>query len=83
MDQASLDIAGRLAAVLVLVLTNGFFVAAEFAIVTVRKTRIDQLIAEGHGRAIGVRQAISASLSFICWSIRTCRLRNPMPLRMI
>jgi CBS domain containing-hemolysin-like protein len=65
MDQASLDIAGRLAAVLVLVCTNGFFVAAEFAIVTVRKTRIDQLIAEGHPRAVGVRQAITEPDRFI------------------
>ncbi len=65
MDQVSIDVAGRLAAVLVLVLTNGFFVAAEFAIVTVRKTRIDQLVAEGHRRAIGVRQAISAPDRFI------------------
>ena len=29
-----------------LVFANGFFVSAEFAIVTVRKTRIDQMIAE-------------------------------------
>jgi CBS domain containing-hemolysin-like protein len=65
MDQASVDIAGRLAAVLALVFTNGFFVAAEFAIVTVRKTRIDQLIAEGHRRAISVRQAISRPDRFI------------------
>ena len=39
---------GRLAGLLALVFANGFFVAAEFSIVTVRKTRIDQLIAEGH-----------------------------------
>ena len=36
---------------------NGFFVAAEFSIVTVRKTRIDQLIAEGHRGARAVRRA--------------------------
>jgi putative hemolysin len=35
----------RLAGLLALVVANGFFVAAEFSIVTVRKTRIDQLIA--------------------------------------
>ena len=35
----------QLAGLLVLVCANGFFVAAEFSIVTVRKTRIDQLIA--------------------------------------
>jgi CBS domain containing-hemolysin-like protein len=49
----------RLAAVLALVLANGFFVAAEFSIVTVRKTRIDQLIAEGHRGAKAVRRAVS------------------------
>ncbi len=65
MDQATFDIAGRLAAVLVLVCANGFFVASEFAIVTVRKTRIDQLVAEGHRRAIGVRQAIGQPAGFI------------------
>ena len=42
-----------------LVCANGLFVAAEFAIVTVRKTRIDQLIAEGHRGAVVVRRAIS------------------------
>jgi putative hemolysin len=65
MDQVSFDLAGRLAAVLVLVCANGFFVAAEFAIVTVRKTRIDQLVAEGHRRAMGVRRAISAPDRYI------------------
>ena len=42
-----------------LVCANGLFVAAEFAIVTVRKTRIDQLIAEGHRGAKVVRRAIT------------------------
>src|SRR5438876_8276900 len=49
----------RLAGVLALVFANGFFVAAEFSIVTVRKTRIDQLIAEGHRGAKAVRRAVS------------------------
>jgi CBS domain containing-hemolysin-like protein len=49
----------RLAAILALVFANGFFVAAEFAIVTVRKTRVDQLIAEGVWRARAVRRAVS------------------------
>ena len=55
----------RLAAVLALVLANGFFVAAEFSIVTVRKTRIDQLIAEGHRSAKAVRRAVSAPDRYI------------------
>ena len=44
---------------------NGFFVAAEFSIVTVRKTRIDQLIAEGHRGARAVRRAVSAPDRYI------------------
>ena len=55
----------RLAGVLALVFANGFFVAAEFAIVTVRKTRIDQLIAEGSWSARAVRRAISDPTSYI------------------
>jgi CBS domain containing-hemolysin-like protein len=51
--------------VLALVFANGFFVAAEFAIVTVRKTRIDQLVAEGHWGARAVRRAVSDPDSFI------------------
>ena len=48
-----------------LVCANGIFVAAEFSIVTVRKTRIDQLIAEGHRSARVVRRAISAPDRYI------------------
>ncbi|WP_286883436.1 hemolysin family protein, partial [Aneurinibacillus sp. UBA3580] len=40
-----------LAAVFFLVFLNGFFVAAEFAIVKVRSTRINQLVMEGNKRA--------------------------------
>jgi CBS domain containing-hemolysin-like protein len=59
------EIAFRLAAVLALVFANGFFVAAEFALVTVRKTRIDQLIAEGNTLARPVRRALSQPDSYI------------------
>ncbi|HEY7283927.1 MAG TPA: hemolysin family protein [Vicinamibacterales bacterium] len=55
----------RFVLILALVFANGFFVAAEFAIVTVRKTRIDQLIAEGHGSARAVRRAITDPKSYI------------------
>jgi putative hemolysin len=37
--------------VVVLVLTNGFFVATEFAIVAVRRSRLEQLANEGHPSA--------------------------------
>jgi len=65
MEHTLSELLWRLAAVLALVFANGFFVAAEFAIVTVRKTRIDQLIAEGHTRARAVRRAISDPDSYI------------------
>src|ERR1700686_3580511 len=55
----------RLGGVLALVLANGFFVAAEFSIVTMRKTRIDQLIAEGHRGARAVRRAITEPENYI------------------
>ena len=59
MEHSLAGILWRLAGVLALVFANGFFVAAEFSIVTVRKTRIDQLIAEGHRRARAVRRAVT------------------------
>jgi CBS domain containing-hemolysin-like protein len=66
MDEYSVTgILWRLAGVLALVFANGFFVAAEFSIVTVRKTRIDQLIAEGHGGARAVRRAVTDPDSYI------------------
>ena len=55
----------RLVGLLALVCANGFFVAAEFSIVTVRKTRIDQMIAEGHRGARAVRRAVSAPDRYI------------------
>src|SRR4051812_44480909 len=65
MDHTLSGVLWRLGGVLALVLANGFFVAAEFSIVTVRKTRIDQLIAEGHRGARAVRRAISAPDNYI------------------
>src|ERR1043166_5903000 len=59
------EIAWRLAALAALVSANGFFVAAEFSIVTVRKTRVDQLIAEGHSAARAVRRAVTAPDRYI------------------
>lgn len=65
MEHSFASLTWRLAAVVVLVFANGFFVAAEFAIVTVRKTRIDQLIAEGNRAARAVRRAVSAPDRYI------------------
>jgi CBS domain containing-hemolysin-like protein len=42
-----------------LVLANGFFVAAEFSLVAVRRSRIDQLVAQGDGRAMSVQSALT------------------------
>jgi CBS domain containing-hemolysin-like protein len=58
MERDVLDVGVRLIAVLALVLANGFFVAAEFALISVRKTRIDQLLAEGSRLARPVRRAL-------------------------
>jgi len=44
--------------IFILVLTNAFFVASEFALVSVRKTRIDQLAAEGNSAAVVVQRAV-------------------------
>ncbi|HYT87608.1 MAG TPA: hemolysin family protein [Gemmataceae bacterium] len=46
-------------AVLALVTLNGFFVAAEFALVAVRKTRVEELVGQGVSRAGAVQEAIS------------------------
>ena len=57
-DLSGLDILFRLLAVLLLVAANGFFVASEFALVTVRRTRIDELVQEGHTLARAVKRAL-------------------------
>jgi CBS domain containing-hemolysin-like protein len=65
MEVTALSVLIRVAGVLALVFANGFFVAAEFSLVTVRKTRIDQLIAEGNRLARPVRRALSDPDSYI------------------
>jgi CBS domain containing-hemolysin-like protein len=52
------SLAFRLGIVAFLVLANGFFVAAEFALVAVRRSRIDQLVHEGDSRAKSVQGAL-------------------------
>ena len=65
MDQSVSHIVWRLVTLFALVAANGFFVAAEFSIVTVRKTRVDQLIAEGDGAARAVRRAVTSPDRYI------------------
>lgn len=48
------DVTWRLIGVLLLLLANGFFVAVEFAAVSARRSRIDQLV---EGRVSGARRA--------------------------
>ncbi len=48
----------RLVAVVVLVAANAFFVAAEFALVAARRTRIDAMIRRGDRKARTVRRAL-------------------------
>src|SRR5947208_7630657 len=65
MEQSLAATSWRLAGLVALVCANGLFVAAEFSIVTVRKTRVDQLIAEGHRGARSVRRAVTAPDRYI------------------
>ena len=53
----TLDLLG-LVAVVVLVLLNGFFVAAEFSLVSVRQTRIAELVEAGNAKAETVQLAL-------------------------
>ena len=49
-----------LAAVVVLVLANAFFVAAEFALVGARRTRLDEMAKAGDGKARLARRAVQS-----------------------
>lgn len=51
----------KLTAALLLVLLNGFFVVAEFSLVKIRKTRLEELAHQGNGRA---KQALKVVSSF-------------------
>jgi CBS domain containing-hemolysin-like protein len=60
----------RLAFVAVLVLANAYFVASEFALVTVRWTRVEQLVAENRFGA----KAVSVALERISDAIAACQV---------
>jgi CBS domain containing-hemolysin-like protein len=60
-----MDIVLKLLAVVALVAANGFFVAAEFALVSVRRTRIEELVSKGNRTAAIVRRAIQDPDRFI------------------
>jgi putative hemolysin len=60
-----LSVLGGILIVLVLVLVNGFFVAAEFSLVSARSTRIQQLVAGGSRAARLVQRAQADPNRFI------------------
>lgn len=67
----------KIVSVTMLILANGFFVAAEFALVSVRETRIDQLIAEGRPGARGVKrlqQHLDDFLPAVQFGVTLCSL---------
>ena len=55
----------KLAAVPLLVLLNGFFVAAEFALVKIRDTQLETLVSKGHSRAKVARRTGSSISNMI------------------
>jgi CBS domain containing-hemolysin-like protein len=64
MQAFGFDLLG-LAAVVLLVLANAFFVAAEFALVSVRRTRIRELSGQGHRAAAWAERAVANPDRFI------------------
>ena len=67
----------RVLGVLALVLTNGFFVAAELALIRIRDTQLEPLVAKGHRRAEITRrliQNLDATISAIQFGITLASL---------
>jgi putative hemolysin len=59
MDESLPLVLGKLLAVLGLVVANGFFVAAEFSLVGVRQSRVEELAAQGNAGAAVLRRAVT------------------------
>ncbi len=60
-----LSITLKVLSVLILVFVNGFFVAAEFAFVAVRKSRIETLAAEGKASAIRLLEILNNMSAYL------------------
>src|SRR5215472_4793314 len=60
-----LHIGAKILLLLLLVLLNGFFVAAEFALVKVRETQLDTLVLRGHRRAKVARSIVANLNSYL------------------
>ena len=58
MEESLSLIFGKLLAVLGLVAANGFFVAAEFSLVGVRRSRVGELVTQGQSRAKVLQRAV-------------------------
>ncbi len=61
----ALQIVWKILLVLGLVVVNGFFVAAEFALVKIRETQLDMLVAKGNRRAKVARSIIANLNSYL------------------
>src|SRR5437773_5946373 len=59
------DITWKVLLLLGLVLVNGFFVAAEFALVKIRETQLDTLVAKGNRRAKLARSILANLNSYL------------------
>ncbi|MGH8174589.1 MAG: CNNM domain-containing protein, partial [Rhodanobacteraceae bacterium] len=57
MNSLTSDLLG-IASVLILVFANGFFVAAEFSLVAVRRSRVDELVSQRRTNAAALQRAI-------------------------
>jgi CBS domain containing-hemolysin-like protein len=64
LSQTLPDVLGLLT-VLLLILLNGFFVAAEFAIVRIRRTRVEELVARGDAGAPWIQRALRDTARFL------------------
>src|SRR5262245_20630046 len=65
MDSLQSQPVAQILIIILLTLLEGVFVAAEIALVTMRKTRIDQLIDEGNRAAVRVRRLVSQPGRFL------------------
>lgn len=63
-----MDVVWKLLAVMALVLANGFFVAAEFGLVAIRRTKVEQLVQEGRPFATTLKRATQRLDAFIAAS---------------
>ena len=59
------DVVLQLLVVLILVVIEAVFVAAEIALVTLRHSRIDQMIEEGHRNARRVKRLVADPARFL------------------